>query len=108
MLSAGDTLVLYSDGLVERRDETLDDGLERLRLAATQAVGSQVDTRRGVGRDAGGPRELGGRHRHLDVDRSPTFRRRFPRDAKELAPTRPRCAPGWKTKAAPTTRWKSW
>jgi integral membrane sensor domain MASE1/GAF domain-containing protein len=32
----GDALILYSDGLVERRGEALDDGLERLRqLAAT-------------------------------------------------------------------------
>lgn len=30
----GDQLVLYTDGLVERRDEDLDDGLERLRRTA--------------------------------------------------------------------------
>jgi len=33
-LSAGDTLVLYTDGLVEERGESLDVGLERLRCAA--------------------------------------------------------------------------
>jgi serine phosphatase RsbU (regulator of sigma subunit) len=32
-LSAGSTLVLYTDGLVERRGETLDAGLERLATA---------------------------------------------------------------------------
>ncbi|MGY1737254.1 SpoIIE family protein phosphatase [Geodermatophilus sp. SYSU D00684] len=34
-LSPGATLVLYTDGLVERRGATLDDGLERLAAAAT-------------------------------------------------------------------------
>jgi anti-sigma regulatory factor (Ser/Thr protein kinase) len=33
-LAAGSTLVLYTDGLVERRGENIEDGLERLRLAA--------------------------------------------------------------------------
>ncbi len=33
-LPVGSTLVLYSDGLVERRGESIDVGLERLRLAA--------------------------------------------------------------------------
>jgi serine phosphatase RsbU (regulator of sigma subunit)/anti-sigma regulatory factor (Ser/Thr protein kinase) len=32
-LAAGSSLVLYTDGLVERRDRSLDDGLERLRRA---------------------------------------------------------------------------
>ena len=32
-LPPGATLVLYTDGLVERRDEDLDAGLERLRVA---------------------------------------------------------------------------
>jgi serine phosphatase RsbU (regulator of sigma subunit) len=36
----GDLLVLYTDGLVERRGETLDDGLERL---ARVAVASQTE-----------------------------------------------------------------
>jgi serine phosphatase RsbU (regulator of sigma subunit) len=31
------TLLLFTDGLVERRGESIDDGLERLRLAASQA-----------------------------------------------------------------------
>ena len=33
-LSPGATLLLYTDGLVERRGDTLDDGLERLAAAA--------------------------------------------------------------------------
>lgn len=37
MLPASSTLLLYTDGLVERRGENIDDGLERLRRAAGQA-----------------------------------------------------------------------
>ena len=32
-LEAGDTVVMYTDGLIERRGESLDEGLERLRAA---------------------------------------------------------------------------
>lgn len=37
-LERGDTVVLYTDGLVERSDEPIDDGLERLRRAVEEAV----------------------------------------------------------------------
>ena len=37
MLEPGSTLLLYTDGLVERRDRPLDQGLAALRLAAEQA-----------------------------------------------------------------------
>jgi serine phosphatase RsbU (regulator of sigma subunit) len=33
-LHPGDRVLLYSDGLVERRGESIDDGLERLRSTA--------------------------------------------------------------------------
>ena len=36
-LPVGSTLVLYSDGLVERRGESIDEGLERLRVAVAKA-----------------------------------------------------------------------
>jgi serine phosphatase RsbU (regulator of sigma subunit)/CheY-like chemotaxis protein/anti-sigma regulatory factor (Ser/Thr protein kinase) len=36
---AGDTLVLFTDGLVERRDESIEAGLERLRRALRDAPG---------------------------------------------------------------------
>jgi anti-sigma regulatory factor (Ser/Thr protein kinase) len=36
-LPGGSVIVLYSDGLVERRDRSIDDGLERLRSAALEA-----------------------------------------------------------------------
>lgn len=36
-LAAGDTLLLYTDGLVERRDESIDAGFERLRDALREA-----------------------------------------------------------------------
>jgi anti-sigma regulatory factor (Ser/Thr protein kinase) len=38
-LPTGSTVVLYTDGLVERRGETIDDGLERLRAAAESGPG---------------------------------------------------------------------
>ena len=39
VLSPGSTLVLYTDGLVERRGEPLDEGLERLRETAEEYAG---------------------------------------------------------------------
>jgi hypothetical protein len=41
-LGREDVVVLYSDGLIERRDETLDAGLERLAEAASALRGSKV------------------------------------------------------------------
>ena len=38
-LPVGSTLILYTDGLVERRSEPIDEGLERLREAAEEASG---------------------------------------------------------------------
>jgi serine phosphatase RsbU (regulator of sigma subunit) len=35
VLNAGTTVLLYTDGLIERRDADLDTGLERLRAALT-------------------------------------------------------------------------
>jgi serine phosphatase RsbU (regulator of sigma subunit) len=40
---AGGTLVLYSDGLVERRDESIVDGLERLAASFAAARTTDVD-----------------------------------------------------------------
>ena len=42
-LQPGDTVVLYTDGLVERRDATLDDGLARLVEAGRHLAGTPVD-----------------------------------------------------------------
>jgi PAS domain S-box-containing protein len=42
-LRSGDTVVLYTDGLVDRRDVSIDDGLARLRSAAAELEGVDVD-----------------------------------------------------------------
>lgn len=41
--AARGTLIAYTDGLVERRGETLDTGLKRLLLTATDRCGSSLD-----------------------------------------------------------------
>ena len=43
VLPVGSTLLLYTDGLVERRDEDLDAGTERLRAAAADLAGLPVE-----------------------------------------------------------------
>jgi serine phosphatase RsbU (regulator of sigma subunit) len=42
-LDAGTTVLLYTDGLIERRDGDLDEGMDRLRAAATDLVGASLD-----------------------------------------------------------------
>ncbi len=45
-LARESTLLLYTDGLVERRDEPLEDGLARLARTLTELVGQNLDCRR--------------------------------------------------------------
>ncbi|WP_369134815.1 SpoIIE family protein phosphatase [Modestobacter sp. I12A-02662] len=42
-LDWGATLVLYTDGLIERRDQTLDDGLDRLQQALQELADRELD-----------------------------------------------------------------
>lgn len=44
-LDPGDTLVLFTDGLVERRDESITDGLERLRAALAEVATDRIALR---------------------------------------------------------------
>jgi GAF domain-containing protein/anti-sigma regulatory factor (Ser/Thr protein kinase) len=89
-LSPGAVLIVYTDGLVERREEPLDRGLERLAAAASGVKG-------GVLKEISDALlELVTDDRHDDVallaigPRRPAevFRRTFPADAHELATMR--------------------
>ena len=42
-LPQGSTLLLYTDGLIERRGEALDEGLERLRSSAERHAGAELE-----------------------------------------------------------------
>jgi anti-sigma regulatory factor (Ser/Thr protein kinase) len=89
-LIPGSILVLYTDGLVERRDESLDRGLERLAGTAAEAAGKSLKDLSDALLD------LVADERHDDVallvigSRRPSreFRRSFPATANELSPLR--------------------
>jgi anti-sigma regulatory factor (Ser/Thr protein kinase) len=89
-LSSGAVLVVYTDGLVERREEPLDRGLERLAAAATGVKGGTLKE------ISDALLELVADDRHDDVALltigprrlAEIFRRTFPADAHELATMR--------------------
>jgi GAF domain-containing protein/anti-sigma regulatory factor (Ser/Thr protein kinase) len=89
-LSPGAVLVLYTDGLIERRDEPLDQGLQRLVSTAAQIAGAPLV------RVADTLLELVAGDRHDDVALlavgpklpAEVFRRVFRADAKQLAAMR--------------------
>jgi serine phosphatase RsbU (regulator of sigma subunit)/anti-sigma regulatory factor (Ser/Thr protein kinase)/uncharacterized protein YigA (DUF484 family) len=89
-LDPGSILVVYTDGLVERREEPLDQGLERLaEMASRLRAASLTEISDGL-------LEIVAEDRHDDValltigPRRPVevFRRTFPADAHELATMR--------------------
>ena len=89
-ISPGAILVLYTDGLIERRDEPLDQGLQRLANAAVQVAGAPL------GDVADALLELVAGERHDDVALlavgpklpAEVFRQSFPADARQLAALR--------------------
>jgi len=89
-LTPGSILVLYTDGLVERRDESLDRGLERLAGTAARAAGESLEELSDALLD------LVADERHDDVallvigSRRPSgeYRRTFPANANELSSLR--------------------
>ena len=89
-LTPGSILVLYTDGLVERRDESLDHGLERLATTAAAANNGDLEELSDALLD------LVADERHDDVallvigSRRPSgvFRRSFPATALELSALR--------------------
>ncbi len=90
ILTPGAVLVLYTDGLIERRDESLDEGLRRLRSAGMRLAGAPLPE------VADALLDLVAEERHDDVallavgPRLPeeVFRRIFPADAEQLAAMR--------------------
>jgi anti-sigma regulatory factor (Ser/Thr protein kinase) len=56
VLESGSTMVLYTDGLVERRGEALDEGIERLLRCVTEAASGDDRDRRGNGHAGAGVR----------------------------------------------------
>ncbi|MEW6583569.1 MAG: SpoIIE family protein phosphatase, partial [Actinomycetota bacterium] len=92
-LPPGASLLLYSDGLFERRGEPVDAGLERLRTVAARCVAPDVERMA----DDVVAEMLAGRAQTDDVvllvirltaTREPAFTRRFPARPEELAPLR--------------------
>ena len=89
-LTPGSILVLYTDGLVERRDESLDRGLERLAETAARATGESLEDL------SESLLDLVADERHDDVALlvigsrrlSGEFRRSFPASATELSALR--------------------
>ena len=94
----GAKVVLYTDGLIDRRDIALEEGLERLLAAADRDPGRPVEAvcRELITRV--GPERGGRRHRLLAMERlrvrDEAFRFRMPAEPAELARMR-RALGGW-------------
>ncbi len=91
-IAPGSSLVLYTDGLVERRRESLDEGLDRLVAVAAacrgpRARGDGVRPARGAG-PGRGHRRRGGRRRPAGPGPAGAPPGRRPRPARPAAPDR--------------------
>jgi serine/threonine-protein kinase RsbW len=84
----GDSLVLYTDGLVERREIPLERGFERLRHRAERLAGSRDDLGEALAATMIGEVPPGDDVAMLTITMVPALERSLPPDPARLAPTR--------------------
>ena len=90
-LRVGSTIVLFTDGLIDRRDLPIDDGLERLRAVAAASRDEDPDTFCAGLVDALVPEDVSDDVAVLTIRVEPVptvFHRRIPSKPAELAPMR--------------------
>jgi anti-sigma regulatory factor (Ser/Thr protein kinase)/putative methionine-R-sulfoxide reductase with GAF domain len=86
-LRPGSTVVLCTDGLVERRDASLDEGLQRLCSACTEDSGPEVKCDRIIGRltvDRGAEDDVALLVVEVAPDQGDAWQTSLPADAKQL------------------------
>src|SRR6266511_1197437 len=111
----GATILLYTDGLVERRNESLDEGLERLRTVAAQFIGGPSPHARSASESRLTLQSCGssGRGSGPGLPRKERIARRRRRSCsrhRRRARTRSsirgcRVSPSWRSRPRPRTEW---
>jgi serine phosphatase RsbU (regulator of sigma subunit)/CHASE1-domain containing sensor protein/anti-sigma regulatory factor (Ser/Thr protein kinase) len=87
-MGPGDTLLLFTDGLVERRDEPIDIGLDRLRREAERLGPGRASMADDLVEALVRTDEAMDDIAILTLTLGPSFRLSLPREPEELAPTR--------------------